>query len=107
MYLQEKVLAYTIELDGGSGAGVGGTGNNTNGMNPGGVVFQDRDADVEPVAAKNIPYMLDLAKSAAHPDTPVSHLGNPIPEFVPVSFPTSYGSPRAGAGDAQRASGGA
>src|SRR3954449_5310641 len=96
MYLQEKVLAYTIELDGGAGSGVGGTttANNAVGMNPGGFVFQDREADVEAVAAKNIPFFMDLAQSASHPDTPVSHLGNPIPEFVPQTFPTSYGSPQ-------------
>src|SRR4051794_30610698 len=94
MYLQEGVLAYTVELDGGSGAAVGGTTNNTFGMNPGGFVFQDRESDVEAVAAKNIPFMLDLAQSAAHPDTPVSHLGNTIPDFVPQTFPTSYGSPQ-------------
>src|SRR3954451_14306464 len=94
MYLQEKVLAYTIERDGGSGAGVGGTVNNTNGMNPGGFVFQDREADVEAVAAKNIPFFMDLAQSASHPDTPVSHLGVTIPDFVPQTFPTSYGSPQ-------------
>src|SRR3954469_7534377 len=75
MYLQEKVLAYTIELDGGSGSGVGGTGNHTNGRAAGGFVFQDREADVEAVAAKNIPFFMDRAQSASHPDTPVSHLG--------------------------------
>ena len=48
MYLQEGILGYTIELDGGSGAAVGGTttAGNAVGSNPGGFVFQDREADV-------------------------------------------------------------
>ena len=42
------ILSYTIELDGGSGAAVGGTttAGNAVGSNPGGFVFQDREADV-------------------------------------------------------------
>src|SRR3954447_23925067 len=96
MYLEHGILAYTIELDGGSGSGVGGTtsSGNTVGMNPGGFVFQDRESDVEAVFQKNLPFFMDLAQSAPHPDTPVSHLGNPIPDFVPASFGTSYGSPQ-------------
>ncbi|HET7530570.1 MAG TPA: M14 family zinc carboxypeptidase, partial [Mycobacteriales bacterium] len=96
MYLQHGVLAYTIELDGGSGAPVGGTtaAGNGVGMDPGGFVFQDREADVAALAAKNLPFFMDLAQSAPHPDTPVSHLGNPIPDFVPAAFLTSYGDPQ-------------
>src|SRR4051812_41021621 len=96
MYLEHGILAYTIELDGGSGSPVGGTTatGNTVGMNPGGFVFQDRESDIEAVFQKNLPFFMDLAQSAPHPDTPVSHLNNPIPEFVPVTFPTSYGNPQ-------------
>jgi hypothetical protein len=94
MYLQENVMGYTVELDGGSGSAVGGTTNNSFGMNPGNFVFQDRESDVEAVFAKNLPFMLDLARSAPTPDTPSSHLGVTIPDFVPVTFPTSYGSPQ-------------
>jgi hypothetical protein len=96
MYLEHGVLAYTIELDGGSGGPVGGTtsAGNSVGMDPGGFVFQDREADIAAVAAKNIPFFMDLAQSAPHPDTPVSHLGNPIPDFVPAAFPISYGDPQ-------------
>src|SRR4029453_9884727 len=66
MYLQEGVLAYTVELDAGSRCGPRRTTTRGNavGMNRGGFVFQDREADVEAVAAKNIPFMLDLAQSA-------------------------------------------
>ena len=61
-------LGYTIELDGGSGSAVGGTttAGNAVGTNPSGFVFQDREADVEAVFAKNLPFMLDLAQSAPH-----------------------------------------
>ena len=88
MYLQENVMGYTVELDGGSGTPVGGTTTTGNafGSNPSGFVFQDREADVQDVFARNLPFMLDLAKSAPTPDQPTSHLGNPIPDFVPVSF---------------------
>ena len=77
MYLQHGILSYTIELDGGSGAPVGGTttAGNAVGSNPGGFVFQDRESDVEAVFAKNLPFMLDLARSAPTPDQPVSHIG--------------------------------
>src|SRR4051812_30979677 len=96
MYLEHGILAYTIELDGGSGSPVGGTtsAGNSVGMNPGGFVFQDRESDIEAVFQKNLPFFMDLAQSAPHPDTPVSHLNNPIPDFVPVTFPTSYGNPQ-------------
>ena len=96
MYLQENVMGYTVELDGGSGTPVGGTTTTGNafGSNPSGFVFQDREADVQAVFAKNLPFMLDLAQSAPTPDNPSSHLGVTIPDFVPVTFPTSYGSPQ-------------
>jgi hypothetical protein len=96
MYLQENVMGYTVELDGGSGAPVGGTttADNAYGSNPNGFVFQDRESDVQDVFARNLPFMLDLARSAPTPDQPVSHLNPVIPDFVPVTFPTSYGDPQ-------------
>ncbi|HEY6889181.1 MAG TPA: M14 family zinc carboxypeptidase [Solirubrobacter sp.] len=96
MYLQENVMGYTVELDGGSGTPVGGTTTTGNafGSNPSGFVFQDREADVQDVFARNLPFMLDLARSAPTPDNPSSHLGVTIPDFVPVTFPTSYGTPQ-------------
>ena len=96
MYLQHGILSYTIELDGGSGAPVGGTttAGNAVGSNPAGFVFQDREADVQAVFAKNLPFMLDLTKSAPTPDQPSSHISAQIPDFVPASFATSYGSPQ-------------
>ena len=60
------------------GAAVGGTttAGNAVGSNPGGFVFQDRESDVEAVFAKNLPFMLDLVRSAPTPDQPVvAHRG--------------------------------
>jgi hypothetical protein len=96
MYLQEGIMGFTIELDGGSGSPVGGTttSGNSVGSNPGGFVFQDRESDVEAVFQKNLPFMLDLARSAPTPDNPVSHIGAQVPDFVPAAFPISYGSPQ-------------
>ena len=73
MYLQENVMGYTVELDGGAGTPVGGTTTTGNayGSNPNGFVFQDREADVQDVFARNLPFMLDLARSAPTPDQPV------------------------------------
>ena len=96
MYLQEDVMGYTVELDGGAGTPVGGTTTTGNayGSNPNGFVFQDREADVQDVFARNLPFMLDLARSAPTPDQPVSHLNPVVPDLVPVTFPTSYGDPQ-------------
>jgi len=107
MYLEHGILAWTVELDGGSGSGVGGTTTtgNTVGMNPGGFVFQDREADVQDVFARNLPFFLDLVKSAPHPDQPVSHLGNTVPDFVVSKFATSYGDPQTVEVNARRALG--
>ena len=41
--------------------------------------FQDSEDDVEAAFEKNIPFALDVAKSAADPANPVSHLGNRRP----------------------------
>ena len=46
------------------------------------------------VFEKNIPFALDVAKSAADPANPVSHLGNTPENFVVSSFETSYGDPQ-------------
>ena len=43
---------------------------------------------------KNLAFALDLAKSAARPDEPKSHLGNTAPDFVPTTFPISNGDPQ-------------
>ncbi len=95
--------AVTVELEGGSGAPVGGTKDNDNAFPPGGFVFQDSESEVERVFQDNLKYALDLAKSAPDPDDPVSHLGNIAPDFVPTTFSISTGSPQVVEVNAKRA----
>jgi hypothetical protein len=89
-----KTQSYTVELDGGTGAPVGGTDGSTGNFTPGGFVFQDSEADVQAQFEKNLPFAMDLAESATHPDNPTSHLGNTAPAMVPTTFATSYGNPQ-------------
>jgi hypothetical protein len=46
-----------------------------------GFVFPDNEADVQAEFAKNLPFALDLAKSAPNPGNPQSHLGNTVQPF--------------------------
>jgi hypothetical protein len=89
-----KTQSYTVELDGGTGGAVGGTDGSTATFTPGGFVFQDSEADVQAEFEKNLPFAMDLARSATHPDDPTSHLGNAAPAMVPAKFVTSYGNPQ-------------
>ncbi len=86
--------AVTVELSGGEGDDVGGTVSGPDSFSPGGFVFEDSEAAVKAEFDKNLQFALDLAKTAGHPDTPDSHLGNTAPDFVPAAFPTSYGTPQ-------------
>jgi hypothetical protein len=86
-------LAWTPELDVGDPARGGG----------GSVFeFQDSEADVEQAFEKNIPFALDVAKSAKDPANPVSHLGNEPADFEVSQFSTSYGDPQPVQVDAKR-----
>jgi len=78
-------LAWTPELDV-SDATRGGGGSVFE--------FQDREEDIEAVFEKNIPFALDVAKSAKDPANPVSHLGNEPADFEVSRFETSYGDPQ-------------
>jgi hypothetical protein len=89
-----QTQSYTVELDGGTGDAVGGTDGSTGNYTPGGFVFQDSDADIQAEFEKNLPFAMDLAKSATHPDDPTSHLGNTAPAMVATKFATSYGNPQ-------------
>ena len=85
LHKSSDTLSWTPELDVGDAARGGG----------GSVFeFQDRADDVRAVFEKNIPFALDVAKSAADPANPVSHLGNTPENFVVSSFETSYGDPQ-------------
>jgi hypothetical protein len=86
--------AFTVELDGGSGDGVGGTVDGPDSLPPGGFVFQDDETAVQAEFQKNLDFALDLAKSAARPEEPKSHLGNTAPDFVPTTFSISHGDPQ-------------
>jgi hypothetical protein len=86
--------AYTVELDGGTGDGVGGTVDGPDSLAPGGFVFQDDESAVQAEFQKNLDFALDLVKSAAKPDQPQSHLGNTAPDFVPTTFSISHGDPQ-------------
>ena len=63
----EDVLAWTVELS----EGCGGCE----------FVFPDDERKVAREFEKNIPFALDLARSAAHPEDPKSHLGNEVEPF--------------------------
>ncbi|WP_240197103.1 M14 family metallopeptidase [Nonomuraea lactucae] len=56
-----------------------------------GFVFPDDEALVQAEFEKNIPFALDVAKSAVNPVEPVSHLGNKTPDFVLDPFEVSHG----------------
>src|SRR6478735_478509 len=86
--------AFTVELDGGTGDGVGGTVDGPDSLPPGGFVFQDDEAAVQAEFEKNLDFALDLVKSAARPDEPKSHLGNTAPDLVPSAFSISTGDPQ-------------
>ena len=89
-----KTQSFTVELDGGTGDPVGGTRRAPTRVRPGGFVFQDSEADIQAEFEKNLPFAMDLASSATHPDDPTSHLGNTAPAFVPTKFATSNGNPQ-------------
>ncbi|TDB77803.1 M14 family metallopeptidase [Micromonospora sp. KC723] len=56
-----------------------------------GFIFPDDEKLISAEVAKNLPFALSVAKSAADPDDPVSVVGRSTPDFVVDSFDTSYG----------------
>ncbi|MEU9983409.1 M14 family zinc carboxypeptidase [Streptomyces sp. NPDC050856] len=52
--------------------------------------FPDDEKLIQQEFAKNVPFALAVAESAARPDRPVSPVGTPAPDFVPDAFTTSY-----------------
>ena len=87
MYLQEDVLGYTVELDGGSGTPVGGTTTtgNADGSNPNGFVFQDREADVQAVFARTCRSCSTWRGRRRRPTSRLAHR-RAVPDFVPAAF---------------------
>lgn len=52
--------------------------------------FPDDEKLIQQEFAKNIPFALSVAESAAHPDRPSSSLGLKAADFTPDAFTTSY-----------------
>lgn len=52
--------------------------------------FPDDEKLIQAEFAKNIPFALAVAESAARPDRPVSPVGTEAPDFSPAAFTTSY-----------------
>lgn len=98
-YKSYGILPYTVELDGGAGSAIGGTDGSDPNYTPGGFVFQDDEAAAQAVFEKNLPFALDLARSAARPDEAVSHLGSIAPDLTATTFSTSNGAWNAATGN--------
>ncbi|MGW1511723.1 M14 family zinc carboxypeptidase [Streptomyces sp. NPDC002394] len=52
--------------------------------------FPDDEKLIQAEFAKNIPFALAVAETAAHPDRPVSPVGIDAPDLTPKAFTTSY-----------------
>lgn len=52
--------------------------------------FPDDEKLIQQEFAKNIPFALSVAESAAKPDQPRSSVGTDAPDFTPAPFTTSY-----------------
>ncbi|MFE4248803.1 M14 family zinc carboxypeptidase [Streptomyces sp. NPDC056910] len=52
--------------------------------------FPDDEKLIQQEFAKNIPFALSVAETAAHPDRPSSSVGLDAPDFTPAAFSTSY-----------------
>ncbi|MEM8531725.1 MAG: M14 family metallopeptidase, partial [Chloroflexota bacterium] len=76
-YDTHDILAFVIEL--------------TNGF---GFVFPDDEEMIQEVFEQNLPFALDLLKSAADPAQPVSHLDSEVDDLYVDTFSVSYGDPQ-------------
>ncbi|MBL1084895.1 immune inhibitor A [Streptomyces actinomycinicus] len=52
--------------------------------------FPDDEKLIQQEFAKNVPFALSVAETAAHPDKPVSPVGLDAADFTPAAFSTSY-----------------
>ena len=73
--------------------------------NVSGFEFQDVEGDIEAEFQRHLLFSLDLARSAADPDDPSSHLGNRVADFYVDDFAVSYGDPQTVEVTAKRALG--
>jgi hypothetical protein len=93
VYSRYKTLGWTPEMDVSDPARGGGESV---------FEFQDSVSDLQDVFDKNLPFALDVAKSAQDPANPVERLGIHVPDFVPATFAVSYGDPQTVEVDAKR-----
>ena len=56
--------------------------------------YPDSELQVEQEFRRHLPFILDLARSARDPASPISHLGNRARDFVVDTFQDSYGDPQ-------------
>jgi hypothetical protein len=90
LYTRHGTISYTAEGTPGQGTGSG-------------FIFPDDEAQVQADFEKHVQFALDLARSAANPSRPKSHLGNTVPNFViEHPFDTSFGNPQTVEVDARR-----
>jgi len=54
--------------------------------------FPDDEGLIQAEFEKNLPFALDVARSAQNPFEPISHLGNTAPDFVLDEFDQSHGN---------------
>jgi murein tripeptide amidase MpaA len=80
-------------------------GSNPADENVSGFEFQDDEDDIEAEFQRHLLFSLDLARSAADPAHPVSHLGNSVEDFYIDDFAVSYGDPQSVEVTARRALG--
>ncbi len=85
VYGKYDTLAWTPEMDVSDPARGGGDSV---------FEFQDSEADLQDAFEKNVPFVLDVARSAKDPANPVTHLGNDVPDFELKPFNVSYGDPQ-------------
>jgi hypothetical protein len=85
VYSRYKTLGWTPEMDVSDPARGGGESV---------FEFQDSAGDLQDAFDKNLPFALDVAKSAKDPANPVERLGIHVPDFVPATFSVSYGDPQ-------------
>ncbi len=56
--------------------------------------YPDSPLQVRQEFQRHLPFVLDLANSATHPDRPSTHLDNTAADFVVDTFSESYGNPQ-------------
>ena len=90
-YTRYEALSWTPEMDV-ADRSRGAVGEE--GRAPSVFEFQDSEGDLQAAFEKNLPFAIDVARSADDPADPESHLGNTVADFEPKTFAVSYGAPQ-------------